>query len=92
MLVVVNLVFAGWLYAQPNKNPTDSLFYGKQLLKDSLSRQIYPGILRMVPKDFTTRNLPFFCRKELQVQKATGLAIKLRLGSVEYVDKLEGKH
>lgn len=33
----------------------------------------------------------FFCRKEWEWEQKTGLPIKFRLGSVEYVDFLEGK-
>jgi|SRR5690348_14886041 len=48
-----------------------------------------PNIL---PGNFYSSRLPFFCSKELQIQKATGFPIKFRVGSVEYVDKLEGKN
>ena len=43
------------------------------------------------PGNFYAKNLPFFCNKELQVQKAVGISIKFRLSTVEYCDKLEGK-
>jgi hypothetical protein len=36
--------------------------------------------------------LPFFCSKELKVQKAVGIPIKFRLSTVEYCDRLEGKN
>ncbi len=45
-----------------------------------------------VSGNFYSKQLPFFCGKELQVQKAVGFPIKFRLGSVEYCDKLEGKN
>ncbi len=35
--------------------------------------------------------LPFFCRVEHNCGKKLPFAFKLRLGSVEYVDWLEGK-
>lgn len=48
--------------------------------------------LRVLAADYYSNNLPFFCRKELQIQKIIKVPFKLRIGSVEEVDKLEGKH
>ena len=51
----------------------------------------YPLVQNQIPGNFYAKQLPFFCSKELQVQKAVGIPIKFRVGSVEYCDKLEGK-
>lgn len=48
--------------------------------------------LRLVSADYYSSNLPFFCKKELQIQKIIKVPFKFRIGSVEEVDKLEGKH
>ncbi len=37
-------------------------------------------------------DLPFFCKIEHKLGKKMPLLIKFRLGSVEYVDWMEGKH
>jgi hypothetical protein len=50
-----------------------------------------PILSNQIPGNFYAKQLPFFCNKELQVQKAVGIPIKFRVGSVEYCDKLEGK-
>lgn len=48
--------------------------------------------LRVLASNYYSSNLPFFCKQELQIQKLTKVPIKFRIGSVEEVDRLEGKH
>jgi hypothetical protein len=47
--------------------------------------------IKTVPANYYTPHLSFFCKKELQIQKATGLNLFFRLGNKEYVDYLERK-
>ena len=44
-----------------------------------------------VPASYSSSCLGFFCQKEWQLEKVIHVPVRLRLGSLEYVDKLEGK-
>lgn len=41
--------------------------------------------------DMATDHTPFFCALEDKIRQKSGLLCKFRLGSVQYVDALEGK-
>lgn len=46
---------------------------------------------KTVAPDFISKNQGFMCRKEWLLEKKTGLPLRVRLGSLDYVNKLEGK-
>ena len=54
-----------------------------------------PAISKRIPvfiqPDYFTRQWGIFCEGEWRLEKKTGIPIRVRLGSMEYVDKLEGK-
>ncbi|HEY1020638.1 MAG TPA: hypothetical protein VGE25_16665 [Sediminibacterium sp.] len=63
------------------------IFSNKQKDIDSLKN--IP--LRLLPQDYYSNHLGFFCKKELQVEKLTRIPFRVRLGSLDYVNTLEGK-
>ncbi len=46
---------------------------------------------KLLPANFYTQNFGFFCKKELAVEKYLKVPLKIRLGSVQQSDFLEGK-
>lgn len=45
----------------------------------------------IIPSIFNFNKLPTFCKLEYFVEKQSNMPIKFRLGSVDYVNKLESK-
>jgi len=50
-----------------------------------------PFSISVINPDHYTQNFGFFCKRELQFEKATKVPFKFRLGSVQYCDWMEGK-
>lgn len=48
-----------------------------------------PSIHLGFSPDFVVRNFSFFCRNEYRFEQATGIPLRFRLGSLDYVNRLE---
>lgn len=90
--LIVKLVFCtSIIHAQNSADSSKEKIYTSFI---AYSKNIFlkPPLPNSLPGNFYAKQLPFFCSKELQIQKSVGIPVKFRLGSVEYCDKLEGKH
>ncbi len=47
------------------------------------------NLLKLPDASYYVRNLGFFCKQELKLDKVTGVPVRFRLGSKEYVDRME---
>lgn len=83
LLVVFLLMFAERIFAQQKQ---DSVSVQKiQEIKYT------PIKITTITPDFYSNNLGIICKKEWMLEKKTNLPFRFRLGSLEYVNKLEGK-
>ena len=46
---------------------------------------------KLLAADHYTKNIGFFCRQEWQFEKRSGIPVRLRLGSLQQCNMLEGK-
>jgi hypothetical protein len=72
-------------------------FFSKPLFFDK-KRAVFGEILathflkkQKMPAAFCAAELPFFCKIEFKMDKKSAIPIRVRLGSLAYVDWLEGK-
>ena len=64
----------------------------RQLVAGPVSKPAwFPAVPVMVSGDYYNRQLGFVCKKEWRMEKATHIPLRLRLGSLDYCNMLEGK-
>ena len=77
--------------------PSQSILVKKEKLHifsslNAQNQQVAKTQPRAVPSVFSVETLPFFCKIEYKMGFNKKLPIKFRLGDVQYVDEMEGKH
>jgi hypothetical protein len=60
--------------------------------RNRLENQVTRNVQSMIPADFYYCQSGFFCKREWELEKATHIPFRFRLGSLDYCNALEGKH
>ena len=102
-LVFLLLMFSAKGFSQRNSLSIWNMNSDSTHIHNKTSRFIFSSSKLLVknPKNFVLggicspetykMGLGFFCKKELEFDRITPLPMRFRLGSLEYVNKLEGK-
>lgn len=60
-------------------------------LRTGVTGVLQPGEGTLIPANRVVTHFGFFCRQELELEKTIRLPLRIRLGSLEYCNRLEGK-
>ena len=74
--------------------PTPTLNFWNQISLTSVSEKQKSQVLASpatFPQWYSENHLPFFCKMEVKMEKTFKFPVKVRLGEVQYVEKMEGK-
>jgi len=80
----IPVITAFHVFSGKKKLPEKFIIPGPELLP-------LPATISLISADHYTKHFGFFCKKELQFEKASKIPLRFRLGSLQYNDYLEKK-
>jgi hypothetical protein len=77
------------MYKLPKKLPTVG-FHVVSHPKMAIQPVLHASsVVGTISNNYYTRRFGFFCKRELDLEKTTGVAFRFRLGSLDYVNRIE---